>query len=62
MDAAYGEAPWPVNSVPESVTEWLDEMPRLAVDRDNIPIVLHIPNWQREKALVSDVVPCWTLD
>ena len=57
MDAAYGNEPRPVHFVPESVTNWLDDAPRLAVDKNNIPIVLHIPRWQRAKALVGDATP-----
>ena len=55
VDAAYGDAPPPTHLEPKSVTEWLDDTPRLAIDGNNIPLVLHIPNWQREKGLVGDV-------
>ena len=52
VEAVYGNAAKPLNRAPETVTEWLDDLPRLAVDRDGVPIVLHIPRWQRAKSLV----------
>lgn len=58
VDAKHGKAPQPANHQPTHTTEWLDEEPRLAVDKNGIPLVLHIPGWQKEKALVSCITPC----
>lgn len=55
VDSAYGNAPRPATRVPELVTNWLDGLPRIAVDVNDIPIVLHIPQWQKEKSLVCEV-------
>lgn len=53
VERMYGnKAPLPKTRVPASVTEWLDELPRIAVDANGLPIVLHIPQWQKEKSLV----------
>jgi hypothetical protein len=57
VDHAYGDAPRPVNRVPETVTEWMDGEPRLGVDCNDLPIILHIPGWQKDKALVSNFTP-----
>lgn len=57
VNHARGNGPQPPNRKPEVVTEWLDDVPRLAVDRNGDSLILHIPGWQREKALVSDAVP-----
>ncbi|KAF9782047.1 hypothetical protein BJ322DRAFT_1110928 [Thelephora terrestris] len=51
VEAASGKGPPPCNLVLELETAWLDDKPRLAVDKNGIPIVLHIPCWQRTKSL-----------
>jgi hypothetical protein len=43
-------------NVPESITEWLDEHPRIALDAEGIPLVLHIPQWQSRSSLVCEFV------
>lgn len=63
VESAYGNATSPVARVPESVTNWLDELPRMALDAKGVPLVLHIPMWQRETALVRKLVcPCLKID
>jgi hypothetical protein len=56
VEAAYGGVPPPATRTPESVTNWLDDRPRMGLDTNGIPIVLHIPGWQRGKALVCEYV------
>jgi hypothetical protein len=58
VDAAQGKGAQPTITEPESTTEWLDGVtPRLAVDKNDMPIVLHIPGWQKKKSLVSNSAP-----
>ena len=56
VESAYGNITPPVVRVPESVTNWLDERPRMALDAKGVPLVLHIPMWQRETSLVCKLV------
>jgi hypothetical protein len=59
VDAAYGDVPQPATTVPESITNWLDDLPRIGVDAQGVPIVLHIPNWQKKTSLVRESIsPC----
>ena len=61
MDHAYGNSPKPDLREPEDVTEWPDGVHRLGVDRNDIPIILHLPNWHREQSLVGNLMlqkPC----
>ncbi|KAF9779911.1 hypothetical protein BJ322DRAFT_1012744, partial [Thelephora terrestris] len=51
VEAARTKGAKPNNREPELETRWLDDRPRLAVDRNGIPIILHIPNWHRKKSL-----------
>jgi hypothetical protein len=44
----------PDDPVPESFVSWMDNTPRIAVDKNGIPLVLHIPGWQSQQALVSN--------
>lgn len=53
VEAARTKGAKPNNREPELETRWLDDRPRLAVDRNGIPIILHIPNWHRKKSLVG---------
>jgi hypothetical protein len=53
VDAANGATAGLDTCEPEFVTEWLDGVPRLGVDDNDIPMILHIPGWQGRKSLVS---------
>ena len=57
MNAAHSKDVPPVYSKPQFLTTWQDDTPRLAVDKNDIAIVLHIPRWQRGDSPVSDGVP-----
>jgi hypothetical protein len=58
VERAYSGVPSHPVRVPESVTNWLDDYPRMALDVHGTPLVLHIPGWQRGKSLVCKLVYC----
>jgi hypothetical protein len=57
VDHVYDDGPKPADREPETVAAWLDDKPGLGVDRNDIPIVLHLPNWYRKESLVSGLMP-----
>ena len=52
VEAAHDNKPPPAVRVPNTTTNWLDDQPRMALDTHGIPLVLHIPGWQKANGVV----------
>lgn len=56
VETAGRGLPLPAVKVADEITEWLDGRPRMGLDVNGIPLILHIPGWLKEKSLVGKPV------